>query len=46
MFKLYHAGSSVCSQKVRVGLAEMDIDYENVELNLQKATSSILHTQS
>lgn len=27
MLKLYHAPTSVCSQKVRVGLAEIGLDY-------------------
>ncbi len=34
--KLYHAGSSVCSQKVRVGLAELGLAYDSEMLDLQK----------
>lgn len=36
MLKLYHAVTSVCSIKVRVGLAEMGLDYEEQVLDLQK----------
>lgn len=36
MLTLYHAPTSVCSQKVRVGLAEMGLDYESILLDLQK----------
>ncbi|GGL81010.1 glutathione S-transferase family protein [Wenxinia marina] len=35
MFKLYHAATSVCSIKVRIGLAEIGGVYEEVELDLQ-----------
>lgn len=36
MLTLYHAPTSVCSQKVRVGMAQMDLDYEGVVLDLQR----------
>ena len=36
MLKLYHGATSVCSQKVRVALAEIDLDYESELLDLQK----------
>ncbi len=36
MLKLYHGATSVCSQKVRVALAEIGLDYEGVMLDLQK----------
>lgn len=36
MLTLYHAPTSVCSQKVRVGMALMGLDYESVVLDLQK----------
>ncbi len=36
MLKLYHGISSVCSVKVRIGLAEIGLDYESAELNLPK----------
>lgn len=36
MLKLYHGATSVCSQKVRVALAEIDLDYEGVLLDLPK----------
>lgn len=36
MLKLYHAATSVCSQKVRVGLAEIGLDYDSELLDLQK----------
>ncbi|MEJ6477529.1 MAG: glutathione S-transferase family protein [Octadecabacter sp.] len=36
MLKLYHGPTSVCSQKVRLTLAEIGLDYEGVILNLQK----------
>ena len=36
MLKLYHGVQSVCSIKVRIGLAEMSLDYEDIELNLQR----------
>jgi glutathione S-transferase len=36
MLKLYHGSTSVCSQKVRVGLAELGLDYDSVVLDLQK----------
>lgn len=35
MLKLYHATPSVCSIKVRIGLAEIGLDYDEVELDLQ-----------
>lgn len=35
MLKLYHAPTSVCSQKVRVGMAHMGLGYEGVVLDLQ-----------
>jgi len=35
MLTLYHAPTSVCSQKVRVGLAVMGLGYNSRELNLQ-----------
>jgi len=34
--KLYHGPTSVCSQKVRLTLAEIGLDYEGTELNLQR----------
>lgn len=34
MLKLYHGISSVCSVKVRLGLAEMGLEYEEVVLDL------------
>ena len=34
MLKLYHGITSVCSVKVRLGLAEMGLDYEDEVLNL------------
>lgn len=36
MLKLYHGPTSVCSQKVRVALAEIGLDYESHLLDLQK----------
>ncbi len=36
MLKLYNAPTSVCSVKVRVGLAELGIEWEDVLFNLQK----------
>ncbi len=36
MLKLYHGKTSVCSQKVRVTLAELGLDYESVLIDLQK----------
>lgn len=36
MLKLYHGPTSVCSQKVRVTLAEIGLEYEGGLLNLQK----------
>jgi glutathione S-transferase len=36
MLKLYHGPTSVCSQKVRVALAEIGLDYEGELLDLQK----------
>jgi glutathione S-transferase len=36
MMKLYHGSTSVCSQKVRVGLAELGLEYDGVLLDLQK----------
>jgi glutathione S-transferase len=36
MLTLYHAPTSVCSQKVRVGMAHMGLDYEGRIINLQK----------
>lgn len=36
MLTLHHAPTSVCSQKVRVGMALMGLSYESVVLNLQK----------
>jgi len=36
MMKLYHGPTSVCSQKVRLTLAEIGLDYESQELNLQR----------
>lgn len=36
MLKLYHGPTSVCSQKVRLAMAEIDLDYEGVLLDLQK----------
>ncbi len=36
MMKLYHGPTSVCSQKVRLTLAEIGLDYEGTELNLQR----------
>jgi glutathione S-transferase len=35
MLKLYHGSSSVCSAKVRIGLAEKDIDWEGVPIDLK-----------
>lgn len=35
MLKLYHAPTSVCSQKVRLGLALMALEYDGVVLDLQ-----------
>lgn len=34
--KIYHAGASVCSQKVRVLLAEKKIEWQSVNLDLSK----------
>ena len=34
--KLFHAGMSVCSQKVRLALAEKSLDFDSVTLDLQK----------
>ncbi len=34
--KLYHAPTSVCSQKVRIGMAEMGLTYDSALLDLQK----------
>jgi glutathione S-transferase len=34
--KLYHAGISTCSQKVRLVLAEKELEFESVEINLQQ----------
>lgn len=36
MLTLYHAPTSVCSQKVRVGMALMGLTYDSRVLNLQK----------
>ena len=36
MLKLYHGPTSVCSQKVRVVLAEIGLEYESELLDLQK----------
>lgn len=36
MLKLYHGPTSVCSQKVRVTLAEIGLEYEGKLLDLQK----------
>ena len=36
MMKLYHGSTSVCSQKVRVGLAELGLKYDSVLMDLQK----------
>lgn len=36
MLKLYHGVTSVCSVKVRIGLAEIGLDYEDRLLDLQK----------
>ncbi|WP_323766612.1 glutathione S-transferase family protein [Marinovum sp.] len=36
MLKLYHANTSVCSQKVRIALAEIGLGYDSVLLNLQQ----------
>ncbi|WP_417586894.1 glutathione S-transferase family protein [Pararhodobacter oceanensis] len=36
MLTLYHAPTSVCSQKVRVGLAIIGLEYDSRVLNLQK----------
>lgn len=36
MLELYHAASSVCSSKVRIGLAEKGIQYEVHPINLAK----------
>lgn len=35
-FTLYHAATSVCSQKVRVGLAEMGLPYDSVIFDLTR----------
>ena len=43
MLKLYHAPTSVCSQKVRVGLAEIGLDYESEMLDLQKGDQFAPH---
>lgn len=36
MLTLYHAPTSVCSQKVRIGVAVMGLDYDSRIVNLQK----------
>lgn len=36
MLKIYHAGNSVCSQKVRIVLAEKSTLWESIELDLTK----------
>ncbi|MCB1407405.1 MAG: glutathione S-transferase family protein [Rhodobacteraceae bacterium] len=36
MLTLYHAPTSVCSQKVRIGMAVMGLDYDSRVVNLQK----------
>ena len=36
MLELYHGGSSVCSAKVRVGMAEKGLDYVSHPINLPK----------
>jgi glutathione S-transferase len=36
MIKIYHAGSSVCSQKVRIMLAEKDIPWDSMDIDLAK----------
>jgi glutathione S-transferase len=36
MLRLYHAWASTCSQKVRLALAEKDLVYEGVVLNLRR----------
>ncbi|MBU2865726.1 glutathione S-transferase family protein [Pacificibacter marinus] len=36
MLTLYHGSTSVCSQKVRVGLAELGLSYDSVVLDLQR----------
>ncbi|MGB5559355.1 MAG: glutathione S-transferase family protein [Paracoccaceae bacterium] len=37
MLKLYHTPTSVCSIKVRLGLAEIGLDYESVVLDFSKS---------
>ena len=37
MLTLYQFGNSVCAQKVRITLAEKDLDWEPVEVNLFKS---------
>ena len=34
--KLYHGTTSVCSIKVRIGLAEIGLEYDSQILDLQK----------
>src|SRR6187402_776522 len=36
MLRLYHAWASTCSQKVRLALAEKDLAYDGVVLNLRR----------
>ena len=36
MIKIYHAGSSVCSQKVRIVLSEKSTNWESIPLDLTK----------
>jgi glutathione S-transferase len=36
MLRLYHAWASTCSQKVRLALAEKELDYDGVVLNLRR----------
>jgi glutathione S-transferase len=36
MLKLYHGPTSVCSQKVRLAIAEIGLEYDGVLLDLQK----------
>ena len=40
MLKLYHGASSVCSSKVRVGLAEKGINWESHPIDLSKGEQS------
>ena len=36
MLTLYHAGSSVCSQKARLALAEKGLDWESRDLDMTR----------